>query len=164
MRADRTNLRRVLADVDVAAVSADPDHVAVSREYDAFLDVREQLSVALLVLLLNQRDLLEQECDVVEALGLCVLGKALVHVGPLVVFAFGGVFQVRDRVRHIAVVQQLEPDLRVLLLVVRGLGEELGDLLVAVLLRLRGIVGVLVSGLRLTRKGSHQVCFGLCAL
>ena len=164
MRADRTDFRGGLADVDVAAVSADPDHVAVSREDDALFNVREQLSVALLVLLLDRRDLLEQVGDVVEALGLRVLGEALVHVGPLVVLALGGVLQVRDRVRNVAVMQELEPDLRVLLLVVCGFGEKLGNLLVAVLLRLRCVIGVLVSRLRLAGKGGHQVRFGLCAL
>ena len=58
----------------------------------------------------------------------------------------------------------LEPNLGMLLLVVRGLEEQGRDLLVAVLLRLAGVVLVLGVSLGLTRKSSLQVDFSLAAL
>ena len=48
-----------------------------------------------------------------------------------------------------------------LLLVAGGLGEERGDLLIAVLLRLRGIVLIFYTGLSLARKSSGKVLKGL---
>ena len=96
-----------------------------------------------------------------EALGLCSLGKAFVHIGPLVVLAIGGSGQVLSSGAD--AVQLFEPQLGVFLLVLGGLQEEGGNLLKALLLGLRGEVGVLVAGLALAGKGGVQVLLGLCA-
>ena len=55
----------------------------------------------------------------------------------------------------------LVPELGMLLLVAGGLGEEGGNLLIAVLLRLRGIVLIFYTGLSLARKSSGKVLKGL---
>ena len=65
-------LGRFLADVQVSAVAANPYGVAFAREYDALLDVLKQTTIALLVVLL--------------------------HVGPLIVLAFGGGTEIVHRV------------------------------------------------------------------
>ena len=60
MLAHRAQLRRVLADHQVAAVAALPDAVAVAAEHDAFLDVFQQLQVARLVRFFNGGDAVKQ--------------------------------------------------------------------------------------------------------
>ena len=49
------------SDVYMAAVRTLPYHVAVAREYQSALDIRQQLAVTLLVLLLDPADLFEQQ-------------------------------------------------------------------------------------------------------
>ena len=73
MCANGANLGCVLANVDVAAVAALPEHIAVAGEYDAALDVLEQLAVALLMLLLDRTNAVEQLCDVLKAFFACFL-------------------------------------------------------------------------------------------
>ena len=86
-------------------------------------------------------------------------GKTFVHVGPFIVFAVCGRSEV---FRGIAdSVELFEPDLGVLLFVVRGFQEQRGDLLKAFLFGLGGEVGILVPGLGLAGKGGFQVLFGL---
>jgi len=114
------------------------------------------------VLLLDLGNLGEQERDVVKALLLGLLGHGGIHVGPLVVLTLGGSLQVLRSGADAA--QQLEPDLSVLLLVGSGLLKDLGDLHIAVLLRLGGKVGVLVAGLGLSGKSGPQVLLGLATL
>ena len=90
-----------------------------------------------------------------EALLLGGLGKALVHVRPLVVLAVG---RGRQVLRGAADARQLlEPHLGVLFLVVRGFQEEGRDLLKALLLGLGGEIGILVPGLGLPCKGRLQI-------
>ena len=153
----------LLADDDVAAVGALPDAVALAGEDDAVLDVLEELAVALLVLFLDLAHHAELGGDLLEAFFLRFLGHAGVHVRPLVVLAGSGVGQVLHSRGH-AVVEVFEPDLRVLLLVGRGLLEDLGDLHVAILLGLGCVVGVLVASHGLARKGLLEVPFGLGSL
>src|SRR5699024_11474864 len=62
------------SDLDVAAVRALPNGVAVFREDQTALDIGEQLSVSFLVHFFNLADFLKQKRDVVKALfarGLC---------------------------------------------------------------------------------------------
>ncbi len=162
MGADGADLGRLLADVDVAAVRALPDAVAVAREDEPVLQVREQLAIPLLVLLFDGGDALKERGDMVEALFARLLCEFGVHFRPLVILALRGVEQVVRR-RADAVVQQLEPDLRVLLLVVGGLLKERRDLHVALFFGLRGVVAVLVARLRFAGEGCHQVGFGLAS-
>ena len=62
------------------------------------------------------------------------------------------------------VVQKLEPNLGVLLFVIRGDFEKLGNLDKAVLFRLGSIVSVLVASLRFARKSGLQVFFSFRTL
>ena len=124
--ADRTLLGGLLALDDRAAVAALPAVRADAHPHLALLDVRGELAVALLVVLLDLGDLRKEER----------VGEALVHVRPLLVLARGGGEEVGRRVAD--ALQRLEPELGVLLLVQRRLLEDGRDLLVAVLLRPRG--------------------------
>ena len=87
------------------------------------------------------------------------LGKAVVHIRPLVVLTLCGGEKIFGGVTN--AVQLFEPQLGVFLLVVSGFKEQRRDLLVAFLLGLGCKIGVLVACLGLTGKGSHQVFFGL---
>src|SRR5699024_734548 len=134
--------------------------LGLAGEQTALFQQLLHLAVALLVLLLDGAHHAEQLGDALKALFLGGGGETGVHVGPLVVLAGGGVRQIGQGVGH-AVVQQLEPDLGVLLLVARGLGEHGGQLVVAFLLGLGGIVAVLGVSLALPGKGGHQIGFSL---
>ena len=122
--------------MDVSAVAADPYDLFAALKNDTLFEIFEQCIIALLVLFFNLADHLKERGYAVESLFAGDLGKLLVHLGPLVVFACRRVAQIVYSRGHCAVVQLLEPDLRVLLFVVRSLGENRGYLLVAVLLRL----------------------------
>ncbi len=87
-------------------------------------------------------------------------GELLVHVGPLEVLAVGGVGEVLGGGGHLAAVEQLEPQLGVLLLVLRGLLEDCGDLHIAVLLGLGSVIVVLVARLGFPGERRHQVGLG----
>ena len=139
MGADGAYDRGAGADVDVAAVAADPDLLAHAGEHLGVLDVLEQGAIALLVLLLDGGDALHLLGDGLKALLVRGLGELGVHLGPLVVLAGGGELQVLGGGADLAARHVLIPELRMLLLVIGSLGEEGRDLLVAVLLRLRGI-------------------------
>ena len=160
-RADR---RGALADVDVSAVAADPHGLLAGLEHDVLLEVLQQLAVTLLVGLLNSRDKAHGRRDLREALFLGHVGELLVHLGPLVVLARGRVLEVLRGGRNAAVMQQLEPQLRVLLLVVGRLLEDGRNLLITVLLGLGRVVAVLVSRLGLARKRREQVGFRSASL
>ena len=87
------------------------------------------------------------------------LGKAVVHIRPLVVLALSGGEKIFGSVAN--AVQLFEPQLGVFLLIISGFEEQRRDLLVAFLLGLGCKIGVLVACLGLTGKGSHQIFFGL---
>ena len=160
MVADRTDRGSFLADDDVTAVGALPDAVAVAGEDDSVLDVLQELAVASLVLFLDGTHHAELGSNLLEAFFLSFLRHAGVHVRPLEVLAGSGIGQVLHGRRH-AVVQILEPELRVLLLIRRGLLENLGDLHIAVLLGLGCVVGVLVASHGLAGESLLEVLFGL---
>ena len=122
--------------MDVSAVAADPYDLFAALKNDTLFEIFEQCIIALLVLFFNLADHLKERGYAVESLFAGDLGEFLVHLGPLVVFACRRVAQIVYSRGHCTVVQLLEPDLRVLFFVVRGLGENRGYLLVAVLLRL----------------------------
>ena len=149
--------------MDVAAVAALPHAHVVALEHLAGLDAGHQLAVALLVLLLDARHAVEQLGDVGEALLARHLGELGVHLGPLLVLAGSGVGEVLHRGGNGAAVQQLEPELGVLLLVLRRLQEDVLDLDVAVLLGLAGVVLVLGVRLRLAGERVLEVLLGLAS-
>ena len=135
----------------MAAVSALPDLDLALCEDGGRLHVVQQGAIALLVMTLDLADHAEAGCQLREALGLGRLGKACIHVRPLVVLALCGRCEVLGRAT----------DAGQLLLVVRRFEEQRRDLLVALLLCNGGKVGVLVAGLRFARKGGLQVLFSL---
>src|SRR3712207_1198595 len=118
MCAYRAHLRCLLAHYHMATVAADPDSVAVAREYEGILDVLEQLAIALLVALLDGSHAAHLECDLCEAFLLSLTSHALVHVCPLIVLALGSSSEVLFRRTNLATfLQILEPELSVLSLV-----------------------------------------------
>ena len=150
----------LLADDDVAAVGALPDAVALAGEDNAVLDVLQELAVALFVLLLDLAHHAELGRDLLESFFFRFLRHAGVHVRPLVVLAGRGVGEILYGRGH-PVMQVLEPDLRMLLLVGRGLLEDLGDLHIAILLGLGRVIGVLVASHGLAGESLLEVPFGL---
>ena len=159
MVADGADVRSLGADHDVAAVGALPDGVAVTREHQTILNVRQKFSVPLLVLFFDGAHHLELEGDLLEAFLAGFAGHAGVHVGPFKVFTGGGVCKVLFGAGD-AVVEVFEPDFGVLFFVGGGFFEDLGDLDVAVLLGLGSVVGVLVAGLGFASEGFQEVLFG----
>ena len=144
---------------DGSAVAALPLVLADAHPDLAGLDILRELAVAFLVMCLDLRDLAELEGDVGEALGLGLVSHALVHVGPLLMLARCGGEEILRRRADAR--KELEPHLGVFLLVQRRLLKDGRDLLVALFLRLRGEVVVLVTRLALARKRGHEVGFCL---
>ena len=151
MEADGTDVGGFGADDDVAAVAALPDADTSLAEHLGGLDVAQQGTVALLVVLLDGRYATELLGQFMEALLVGLTGKAVVHVSPLVILALGSVQQVLGDGAQSA--QMAEPQLGMFLLVLSSLQEEGGNLFVAVLLGHGGVIGVFVAGHRLTGKG-----------
>ena len=121
----------------------------------------QQGAVALFVVLFNGGHQTEPLGQLLEALFLGGFGKALVHIGPLVVFTVSGGGKILGGGAD--AVQLLEPELCVLLLVFGGFQEQGRDLLIAFLLGLGSEIGVFVACLRFAGKGCQQVLFGLGA-
>ena len=147
------------AHYQVAAVAAFPQGDTGLLKDGLGLDVVQQGAVALLVGLLDGGNTAELLGQSMEALFFGVLSHAVIHIGPLVVLALSGVQQVLGGVAQLA--QSLEPQLGVLLLC--GLQEQRGDLLIAGLLGNGGEVGVLVPGLGFACESLPQVLLGLGA-
>ena len=162
MVADRADFRGLLADNDVTAVCALPDHITFAGEDEAFLDIGKELAIAFFVIFFDLADHFEQGGDPREAFFPCGLGEAIVHIGPFVVFAVSGSFEVGDGVGNFASVQQLEPDLRVFFFISGGFFENGSDLVVPFLLGFGSKIGVFVPGLGLTGESGLQVGFSLC--
>ena len=128
MLADRADFRSFFADEDVTAVAAFPALFILADEDFAALDVREQLLVALFVALFDLGDAGEVAGEGRETFGGSFFLVTHVHIGPLLMFAGGRRDEVGGGVAEQA--EFLEPQFRVLLLVVRGLLEDRGDLLI----------------------------------
>ena len=161
MIAGGTDLGGLCADSDVAAVAAFPDLDFALFEHLRCLQIVQQCAVALFVVLFDLRDEAEALCQLREALFLGSLGKVLIHIRPFVVFACGGSGQIGLRVADAG--QLLEPELCVLLLVLRCFQKQRRHLLVALFFRDGREEGVLVPCLRFARKGRAQICFGFRA-
>jgi len=143
----------------MTAVAALPHlDLALGKDFRHF-HIVQQSTVALLMMLFNGGYQAEALCQLVKALLIGGLGKAVVHIRPLVVLALSGGEKVFGGVTN--AVQLFEPQLGVFLLIISGFKEQRRDLLVAFLLGLGCKIGVLVACLGLTGKGSHQIFFGL---
>ena len=161
MVADRADVRCLGPDDQVTAVAALPDLYAALFKDGLLLDVLQQFAVALFMRLLDGGDTAEFLRELREAFLFGFLRHALVHVGPLKVLALCRVQQVLLGAAEL--IELLEPELGMLLLVLGGLQEERGDLLVAGLLGDGCEVGVLVSCLALASNGLPDVLLGFCA-
>ena len=143
----RANLWSFPALYSMTAVVAVPYHFRISFEYDTLLDVGKKLPVSILELLLDGSNALKEESDVVEALFSGFLCHSGIHVNPFVVLACSRIGQICHGILDVSVVEQLEPDLGMLFLIVGGFFKKVGDLYIAFLLCLAGIVSLLVSSL-----------------
>ena len=159
--AHRAHLGRLGTHMQVPAVQALPHLHALALKHLARLNALDKLVVALLVSLLHGTDATELLGDLGKALLLGGLGELVVHRGPLVVLACSGITQVVQGVGNGAVVQILKPQLGVLGLVACGLGKDIRDLNVAILLGLRCVVAILGMRLGLTGKSGLEVLLGL---
>ena len=147
MGAHRTYLGGFFPYDDMATVAALPDLILVTGKDQAALYIGEQFAVAFLMLFLNGRYGLKQSCNLLEALFTGFFGKGGIHVRPLVILALCGILQVFGRGTYGAVMQELKPNLCMFLLIRGSLLKQGCDLHIAVFLRFRGIVRILVAGL-----------------
>ena len=159
MLADRALCRCLRALADIAAVQALPDDLLIAAEDLALLHIREEDLIALVMLLLDLANCVEETGNLIEALFACHTGKLRIHARPLAMLAGSGIGKVFLRVAD--TMYELEPDLGMCLLVARRLVKDVRDLLIAILLRLRSVVEVLRMCLRLTRKRCPEVLFCL---
>ena len=132
MLADRADLRSLGSYYDMSAVTTLPDGNAALLKYLHSLDVAQQLAVALLVHLLNGSYATELFSQIMESFLVSLTGHAVIHIRPLGILALSGMEQVLGSIAQLA--QSLEPQLGVFLLVLSGVEEQCGDLLVAGLL------------------------------
>ena len=132
MSADGAHLGSLCSDDDMAAVPAFPNlDLALGKDFLS-LDVLEECSVTLFVMLLDSTYHTELSCKSRESFFLSGLGKAFIHIGPLKVLAVSCSCEVSSSIAD--TVKFLEPELCVLLFVVSSLKEECGNLLEAFLL------------------------------
>ena len=129
MLAYGANLGCSSTDNHVSAVTALPNGYTALLEYCLLLYVVQKCAVSLLVSLLDSSNSAELCSELGKALFLSVLGKAVVHIGPLVVLTLSGVKKVLGGIAKLA--KCLEPKLCVLLLVLSGLKENCSVLLIS---------------------------------
>ena len=143
----------------MSAVAAFPNlDFALFEDLGRF-HVLEEGAVAFFVLLFDGGDHAEFLGECGEAFFFGGFCETFVHVGPFVVFAFGGGLQVLGGVAD--AFEFLEPELRVFLFVVSGFLEQSGNLFKAVLFGAACEVGVLVAGLGFACESGFQILFGL---
>ena len=122
MIAGRADLWRFLTDHNMTAVAALPQlDLALGKDL-RHLHIAQQGAVALLMVLFNGGDQAETLGKLVEALLVSSLGKAVIHIRPLVVLALSGGEKVFGGVAD--AVQFFEPQLGVFLFVVSGFEED----------------------------------------
>ena len=113
----------------MTAVAALPYLDLASREYFRRLNIMQKRAVAFLMVLFNGGYKAEFRRKLGEAFLFGGFGEAVVHIGPFVIFALGGMEEV---LRCIAdAVKLLEPHFRVLFFIVGGFLEERRNLLIA---------------------------------
>ena len=152
------------ARVNIATVTAFPNRDTIFLENDAFVEIGEQLEVALLVFFFDFANFLEQGGDFFKAFFASFFGELGIHVGVFVVFAVGSSLEIGGGVVYAAAMQKLVPNFGMLFFVVAGFLEDGRDLLVALFLSLTSEKLILYTSLCLASKSSIEVRFGFCAL
>ena len=109
-------------------------------------------------MLFDLRDKSELRRKSLKAFPFRRLRKRCVHIGPFVILAFRRVQKIIRRIPETA--ELLKPQLRVLLLVIRGPLKQLGDLLESLLFCNRRKIGVLTPRLSLTGKRRVKILLG----
>ena len=151
MVANRANLGSLLTDHDMAAIGALPNGVLVTGEDHGLFDLAEKLAIALLMGFLNGADFLEKSSDLIETLFLSGLGETVIHVSPLEILTVSGVSEVNLGRRNRTAMEELEPNLGMLLLIFGCFLENLAYLDISVLLSPGGIIEILGVGLAFRR-------------
>lgn len=114
----------------------------------------QQGAIPQLVRLLDGAHVAETLCQLREPLLVRLLCKAVVHIRPFIVLAFGSGKQIGGGLADMA--KRLKPKPRVLLFVAGGLQEELGDLVIPLPLRNGGKVGIFIAGLASPAKAASR--------
>ena len=132
MLADRADLRCLRAYYQMATVAALPHgDTALFKDLHG-LNILKQGTVAFLMCFFDGGNAAELLSQLMEAFFVSFTGHTVVHIRPLGVLTLGGMEQVLGGIAQLT--QSLEPQLGVFLLVLSGVQEQRGDLLVACLL------------------------------
>ena len=116
MRTNGTNLRRFRTNNNVSAVPALPNLNFALLKYLLHLYIIQKRAIPLLVVLLNSAHCPELSRKLRESFRFRSLGEILIHLCPFVILAFSRRKQIVRRSPN--TVQLLEPNLRVLLLII----------------------------------------------
>ena len=150
--ADRADLGRLGALMNMPAVETDPGRLLGLFEHGLPFDVGKEGIIPFHMLLFDFRNQLKQDRNIIESFFPGLLRKIGIHLLPLVLLPGRCILEVFGGGRHLAVVENPEPDFRMFLFIVCGLIEDVANLLVTVLPRFRCEIGVLVARLRFAGK------------
>ena len=120
MIANGANLRRKLANDDVAAVTAFPNRNVFGDEDHSPFNVFKKFFVAFFMVLLDFGDHAEFGGDFVEAFFVSDLGEVRIHCVPFIAFASSGFFEVVDCGFNLTALKIFEPHFCVFFFVVGG--------------------------------------------
>ena len=161
MIANGADIRRLSSNYDMTAVTALPNLDLALGKYFLHLNILEERTVSLFVMLLDLTDCTELSCEFRESFSLSCLGEILIHVCPLIVLTVSSSLEVICS--RTDAVQLLEPHLCMLFLIVSSLKEDSSDLLISFLLCLRSEICILVASLGLSCKCSLEILLRLCS-
>ena len=162
MTANRANERGFLTHHEVTAFAALPHDFFTLFENALHLNIAEQLQIPLFVGLFNSGHGTETRGKFRETFLVSRLGKAVVHVGPLVVLAACSRLEVFFGCPDAA--QGLKPNRCVFFFIGSGFFKNRRNLLIAFFSGNAGKVRVLVARLRLSGKSRLQILLSLCSL
>ena len=135
----------------MAAVAALPHFYFALGKHFCHFNVVQQGAVTLFVMLFNGSHQAEPGSQFGETLFLSRLGKAVIHIGPFVVFTAGGSLQVFCSIAD--ALEFFEPNLGVSFFVRSRFFEDSGDLLETFFAGDTGKVVIFIASLRFTGKG-----------
>ncbi len=161
MSANGAHSGRFFTHYEVTAVTAFPHRHFAFFEYCLHLNVVKKRAISFLVSLFDSCNHSELSSECLESLFLSLFGECIVHICPLVVFAFSSCEEVLSCVTELA--ERLEPKLSVLLLVVCRCFKNSSDLLVAFFFSYRCKISVFVSRLRFACERSPKIFLCFCS-